>query len=32
VGVKIEILDIDDITKTIKSTDNDDIKIVFTNI
>jgi len=32
VGLKIEKLDIDDIKDTIKSTDNDDIKIVFTNI
>lgn len=32
VWVKAEILDITDIFDTIKSTDNDDIKIVFTNI
>ncbi|MDP2090936.1 MAG: DUF2202 domain-containing protein [Candidatus Gracilibacteria bacterium] len=32
VGVKIEILDINDIVDTIKSTDNDDLKVVFTNI
>lgn len=32
VGVKIEMLDIEDIADTILSTDNDDIKIVFTNI
>ncbi|MDD3646436.1 MAG: DUF2202 domain-containing protein [Candidatus Gracilibacteria bacterium] len=32
VGAKIEMLDIDDIVKTIKSTDNDDIKAIFTNI
>lgn len=32
VGLKVEMLDIDDITKTIKSTDNNDLKIVFTNI
>ena len=32
VWVKIEILDINDIAETIQSTDNDDIKIVFTNI
>ncbi|MDD5213014.1 MAG: DUF2202 domain-containing protein [Candidatus Gracilibacteria bacterium] len=32
VGLKVEMLDIDDITKTIKSTDNNDFKIVFTNI
>lgn len=32
VWVKIEFVDIDDIVKAIKSTDNDDIKIVFTNI
>lgn len=32
VGLKIEMLDIEDIKDTIKSTDNDDIKIVFTNI
>lgn len=32
VWVKIEILDIDDIEKTIKSVDNNDIKAVFTNI
>ncbi|MDD2907543.1 MAG: DUF2202 domain-containing protein [Candidatus Gracilibacteria bacterium] len=32
VGIKIEMLDIDDISKTIKNTDNDDLKIVFTNI
>lgn len=31
-GLKIEMLDIEDIADTIKSTDNDDIKIVFTNI
>ncbi len=32
VGLKVEMLDIDDIKKTIKSTDNNDLKIVFTNI
>lgn len=32
VGVKIEILDIEDIAETILSTDNDDMKIIFTNI
>jgi len=32
VWVKIEFVDIDDIVKAIKATDNDDIKIVFTNI
>lgn len=32
VGAKIEMMDIDDIVETIKNTDNDDIKIVFTNI
>ncbi len=32
VWIKAEILDITDITNTIKTTDNDDIKIVFTNI
>ncbi len=32
VGLKIEILDINDIVDTIKTTDNDDIKIVFTDI
>ncbi len=32
VGIKIEILDIEDIIDTIKTTDNDDIKIVLTNI
>ena len=32
VGLKIEMLDIEDIKDTIKSTDNDDLKIVFTNI
>ena len=32
VWVKIEFVDIDDIVTAIKSTDNDDIKIVFTNI
>lgn len=31
-GLKIEMLDIEDIKETIKSTDNDDLKIVFTNI
>ncbi len=32
VGIKIEMLDIKDIVDTIKTTDNDDIKIVLTNI
>lgn len=32
VGLKIEMLDIKDIVETIKTTDNDDIKIVLTNI
>lgn len=32
VWVKIEILDIDDIADTIKTSDNDDFKIIFTNI
>ncbi len=32
VGVKIEFVDIDDIITAIKATDNNDIKIVFTNI
>ncbi|MDD3794058.1 MAG: DUF2202 domain-containing protein [Candidatus Gracilibacteria bacterium] len=32
VGVKIEMLDIEDITETIKTTDNTDFKIIFTNI
>lgn len=32
VGIKIEMMDIEDISKTIKSTDNDDFKIIFTNI
>lgn len=32
VGLKIEMLDINDIVDTIKTTDNDDLKIVFTNI
>lgn len=32
VGIKIEILDIKDIVDTIKTTDNDDLKIVFANI
>ncbi len=32
VGIKIEMLDIKDIIDTIKTTDNDDIKIVLTNI
>ena len=32
VWVKIEFVDIEDIVKAIKTTDNDDIKIVFTNI
>ncbi len=31
-GIKIEILDIKDISDTIKQTDNEDIKIIFTNI
>jgi hypothetical protein len=30
--MKIEMLDIDDISKNIKLTDNDDFKIIFTNI
>lgn len=32
VWVKIELLDIDDIAETIRTTDNDDFKIIFTNI
>jgi hypothetical protein len=32
VGLKVEMLDIEDIKDTIKTTDNDDLKIVFTNI
>jgi len=32
VGVKIEILDIEDIVDTLTETDNDDIKVIFTNI
>jgi hypothetical protein len=32
VGLKVEMLDIEDITKTIKMTDNDDLKLVFANI
>ncbi|MFC1797697.1 DUF2202 domain-containing protein [Patescibacteria group bacterium] len=32
VGLKIEILDIEDIEEAISGTDNDDLKIVFTNI
>ena len=32
VWIKIEFVDIDDIVKAIKSTDNDDMKIVLTNI
>ncbi len=32
VWVKIEILDIEDIAETIKTTDNNDFKIIFTNI
>ncbi|MDQ7010154.1 MAG: DUF2202 domain-containing protein [Candidatus Gracilibacteria bacterium] len=32
VGVKIEFVDIDDIITAIKATDNDDIKVVLTNI
>lgn len=32
VGLKIEMLDINDIVDTIKTTDNDDLKIVLTNI
>lgn len=32
VGLKIEMLDIKDITDTIKTTDNDDLKIVFSHI
>jgi hypothetical protein len=32
VGLKIEILDIEDIDDAILNTDNDDFKIVFTNI
>ena len=32
VWVKIEMLDINDISKTIATTDNDDLKIIFTNI
>lgn len=32
VGLKVEMLDIKDIVDTIKSTDNDDLKIIFTNI
>lgn len=32
VGLKIEILDVKDIVDTIKTTDNDDLKLVFSNI
>lgn len=32
VGVKIEMLDIDDIAKSLQSTDNDDIKVMYANI
>lgn len=32
VGLKIEMLDIEDMVKAIKATDNDDVKIVFANI
>lgn len=32
VGLKVEMLDIDDTMKTIKMSDNDDIKLVFANI
>ncbi|USN59292.1 MAG: DUF2202 domain-containing protein [Candidatus Peribacteria bacterium] len=32
VGVKIELLDIEDIAQTIRTTDNDDFRIIFTNI
>lgn len=32
VWIKVEILDIEDIVKTIKLTDNDDLKVVFINI
>ena len=32
VGLKIEMLDIEDIVETIEMTDNDDIKFIFTNI
>lgn len=32
VGIQVEMLDIEDITKTIKTVDNDDIKFVFLNI
>ncbi|MBT3726598.1 DUF2202 domain-containing protein [bacterium] len=32
VGLQIEILDIEDIEDAIKNTDNDDFKVVFTNI
>lgn len=32
VGLKIETLDIEDMVKAVKATDNDDLKIVFANI
>lgn len=32
VGLKVEMLDVEDITKTISMTDNDDLKAVFLNI
>lgn len=32
VGLKIETLDIEDMVKAVKATDNDDVKIVFANI
>lgn len=32
VGLKIEMLDIEDMVKAVKATDNDDVKIVFANI
>jgi hypothetical protein len=32
VGIQVEILDIEDIEEAIKRTDNDDFKVVFTNI
>lgn len=32
VGLKVEMLDIEDIKKAIESTDNDDLKLVFANI
>lgn len=32
VGLKVEMLDIEDMAKAIKASDNDDIRVVFTNI